>query len=99
MDNRSWMYQDSLEGLCMVDYCNGVKSFINNALSNPRNTNGGNIRYPCKRCKNKKFLDPDVIMMHLLQKRVHLEILVLVCTQKTICSLRDHGRKDGWVNF
>jgi hypothetical protein len=87
MDYRSWMYQDSLEGLCMVNYCNRVEGFINYALSNPRNTNGGNIRHSCKRCKNKKFLDPDVITVHLLQKRVHLEILVLVCTQKTIYSL------------
>jgi hypothetical protein len=32
-------------------------------------------------------------------KRVRGEILVLICTRKTICSLHDHGRKDDWVNF
>jgi hypothetical protein len=32
-------------------------------------------------------------------KRVRREILVLICTWKTICSLQDHGRKDDWVNF
>jgi hypothetical protein len=35
MDDRSWMYRDSLEGLRMMDYCNGVQDFINYALSNP----------------------------------------------------------------
>jgi hypothetical protein len=37
--------------------------------------------------------------MHLLQKKVHREISVLVCTQRTIRSSGYHGRKDGWVNF
>ena len=52
----------------MMDYCNGVQGFINYVISNLRNINGGSIRCPCKRCKNKKFIDPDVVMMHLLQK-------------------------------
>jgi hypothetical protein len=51
-----------------MDYCNGVEGFINHALSNLRNISGGDIRYSCKRCKNKKFIDLDVITMHLLQK-------------------------------
>jgi hypothetical protein len=38
------------------------------ALSNPRNISGDGIRCPCKRCKNKKFLNTDVVTMHLLQK-------------------------------
>ena len=42
---------------------------MNFAISNSRNISGGNIRYPCKRCKNKKFLYLDVATMHLLQKR------------------------------
>ena len=54
------------EGLRKMDYCNGVEGFINYALSNPRNINGCNIRCSCKRCKYKKFLDPDVVMMYLL---------------------------------
>ena len=29
MDDRSWMYQDSPQGLWRMDYCNGVQSFIN----------------------------------------------------------------------
>jgi hypothetical protein len=38
-------------------------------------------------------------MMHLLQKKIHGEMSVLVCTRRTICSSQYYGRKDGWVNF
>jgi hypothetical protein len=51
-----------------MNYCNGVQSFINYALSNPINISGGDIRYPYRRCKNKKFLNLDVVIMHLLKK-------------------------------
>ena len=53
MDDRSWMYRDSLEGLRRMNYCNRV--FINHALSNSRNISGGGIRCTYKRCKNKSF--------------------------------------------
>jgi hypothetical protein len=52
-----------------MDYYNRIKGFINYALSNLRNISGGNIRCPCKSCKNKKFLDPDIVTMHILQKK------------------------------
>jgi hypothetical protein len=29
MDDRSWMYRDSPQGLRRMDYCNGVQGFIN----------------------------------------------------------------------
>ena len=51
-----------------MDYCNKVQGFINYTTSNPRNINGGGIRCPCKRCKNKKFLDLDIVTIHLLHK-------------------------------
>ena len=44
------------------------QDFINYALSNLRNISGGGIKCSYKRCKNKKFLDLDIITMHLLQK-------------------------------
>jgi hypothetical protein len=66
MDDCSWMYRDSPKGLIKMDYCNEIQGFINHVLFNPWNISGGGIRCPCKRCKNKKFLDPDVVMMHLL---------------------------------
>ena len=68
MDDRSWMYQDSPQGLRRMDYCNWVQSFNNFTTSISRNFNGGGIRCPCRRCKNKKFLHQDVVTMHLLHK-------------------------------
>jgi len=45
--------------------CNNKKvNIIIYALSNPKNISRGGIRCPCKKCKNKKFIDPDVVMMH-----------------------------------
>jgi hypothetical protein len=73
---------------------------ITYALSNPRNISERGIRCSCKRCKNKNFLNPDVVTMHLLQKKKILrETPILVCTRRTICSLWDRDRKDGRVNF
>ena len=54
MDDRSWMYRDSPQGLRMVDYCNGVQGFINFTTSIPRNINGGGIRCLCS-VKIKSF--------------------------------------------
>jgi hypothetical protein len=51
-----------------MDYCNGVQGFINFATSIPRNFIGGGIRCPCRKCQKKKYLHPDVVMMHLLYK-------------------------------
>ena len=69
MDDRSWKYQDSPQGLRRMNYCNEVQGFINYVISNPRNISGDGIRCPYKRYKNKKFIDLDVVAMHLLQKR------------------------------
>ena len=66
MDDRSCMYRDSSEELRMMNYCNEVQGFINYLLSNLINISGGDIKCSCKRCKNKKFLDPYVVTIHLL---------------------------------
>jgi len=68
MDDRSWMYRDSPQGLQRMDYCKGVQGFINFTISILRNFIEGGIRYICRKCKNKKFLHPDVVTMHLLTK-------------------------------
>jgi hypothetical protein len=68
MDDRSWIYRDSPQGLRMMDYCNEVQGFINFAISILRTFSEGGIRCPSRRCKNKKFLHPDVVTMHLLHK-------------------------------
>jgi len=60
------MYRDTPQRLWMMNYCKRVQGFINYTLSNPRNISGGGIKCPYKRCKNKKFLNPDVATMHLL---------------------------------
>jgi hypothetical protein len=67
IDDRSWMYRDSPQGLRRMNYCNEVQSFIN-FTSIPRNFTGGGIRCPYRKCKNIKYLHPDVVMMHLLHK-------------------------------
>jgi hypothetical protein len=58
-----------------MDYCNEIQDFINYATSNPRNISGCGIRCPCKMCKHKKFLDPDVVTIHLLHKGFMQEYL------------------------
>jgi hypothetical protein len=75
MDDYSWIYQDSPQELRRMNYCNGIQGFINYATSIMRNISGGGIRCPCKRCKNKKFLDPNVVTIHLLHKRFVEEYL------------------------
>jgi hypothetical protein len=75
MDDYSWIYQDSPQELRRMNYCNGIQDFINYATSIMRNISGGGIRCPCKRCKNKKFLDPNVVTIHLLHKRFVEEYL------------------------
>ena len=52
-----------------MNYYNEVHGFINYALFNPRNISESDIRCPCKRCKNKKFLDLNVVTMHFLYKK------------------------------
>jgi len=70
MNDRSWMCRDSPQTLRKMDYCNGVQGLINYTISNPRNISEDGIRCSCKRCKNKMFLDLDVVTMHLLPKRL-----------------------------
>jgi len=68
MNDCSWMYRDSPQGLRRMDYCNGVQGFINFTTSIPRNFTDGGIKCPCRKCKNLKFLHQDVVTMHLLTK-------------------------------
>ena len=37
-------------------------------FQNPKNISEGKIKCLCVKCKNKKFLQSDVVMMHLLKK-------------------------------
>jgi hypothetical protein len=51
-----------------MDYYNGVQGFINFTTSIPKFFTGCGIRCPCRKCQNKKYLHPEVVMMHLLHK-------------------------------
>jgi len=98
MDDRSWKYRDSPQRLRRMDYCNGVQGFINFATSIPRNFTGDGIRCPCRKCENKTYLHPDVVMMHLLQKGSWRITCVGMHTEKYLF-VKEHERKGGWVNF
>jgi hypothetical protein len=82
-----------------MDYCNRVYGFINYAISNPRNISGGGIRCLCKRYKNKKFLNPNVVTIHLLQKRFMEEYLCWYAHKEPFVPHETMIKKDGWVNF
>jgi len=62
------MYRDSPQELRRMDYCNEFQGFINFSTFIPRNFSGGGIKYPYRKCKNKKFLHPNIVTMHLLHK-------------------------------
>jgi hypothetical protein len=81
MDYHSWMCRGSPKWLYRMNYCNEIQSFINYILSNSINISGDSIRCPYKRCKNKKFLNPDVVTMHLLQKGSWINICVVLYTE------------------
>jgi len=68
MDDHSWMYRDSTQGLRKMDYCNEVQGYINFTTSIPKNFTRGGIRCQCRKCENKMYLHPDAVMMHLLHK-------------------------------
>ena len=60
------MYRVSPKRLCMINYCNEIWGFINYTLSNLKNISGYGIRCPYyKKCKTKKFFDPNIMMHHL----------------------------------
>ena len=68
MSDRSWMYQDSSEGLYRQDYLQGVECFINFILFKPKNINIGEITCSYVKCKNKKFHRKNIVMMYPLKK-------------------------------
>jgi len=55
MDDYSCMYQDSLEGLHIMDYCNEIEGFINYTLSNPRNIGGAILNVHLRGVRIKKI--------------------------------------------
>jgi hypothetical protein len=62
------MYRDSSQGLFRENYYKEIKGFIYFVLSYKKNISGGEIKCPYVKCKNKKFHQTEVMMMHLLKK-------------------------------
>jgi len=78
----------SPQGLYREDYCKGVESFINFALSNSKNISRGRIRCTCVKCKNKKFHQSNIMIMHLLKKGSLRNIYVNLHTENLLFHMR-----------
>jgi len=70
MDDHPWMYRDFSKRLYRQDYLKGVESFINFLLSNLKNINDSENRCLCVKCMNKKFYHKNIVMVHLIKKKV-----------------------------
>ena len=67
--NRSWMYNRLMPGRKGYTdaFLNGVTEFVSFACQQAYLSNG-NIRCPCSKCKNLKYLDPEEVKVHLYKK-------------------------------
>ena len=68
MEYCSWIYRQSFQELCGMDYCNGIQGFISYAISNLTNIGRGRIRCPCRKFQTKMFIDLGFFRIYLLQK-------------------------------
>lgn len=48
------------------EFVEGVRGFIQFAISNPILINKGNVLCPCSKCKNKKYWASSDVQYHLL---------------------------------
>ncbi|PHU17516.1 hypothetical protein BC332_13211 [Capsicum chinense] len=64
---RGWMY-DRLDGRWAINsrFITGVNNFILFACSQQNCMSGNNIRWPCKKCRNIKYKDVEMVRYHLL---------------------------------
>ncbi|KAL4588812.1 hypothetical protein LXL04_001707 [Taraxacum kok-saghyz] len=64
--DRKWMYEQYDDrGHLSPIFINGVKAFAEFASSKPSHMDEGRIKCPCKNCRNRPFLDVDVVRLHL----------------------------------
>ncbi|XP_054817658.1 uncharacterized protein LOC129317338 [Prosopis cineraria] len=66
-DDRMWMYSrrdESGKGL-NKKFIDGVEQFVAFVLSQPNLVSNGQIRCPCSKCDNKKFLEYEIVKVHL----------------------------------
>ncbi|KAL4573042.1 hypothetical protein LXL04_019835 [Taraxacum kok-saghyz] len=64
--DRKWMYEQYDDrGHLSPIFINGVKAFAEFASSKPSHMDKGRIICPCKNCRNRPFLDVDMVKLHL----------------------------------
>ncbi|XP_054785879.1 uncharacterized protein LOC129292331 [Prosopis cineraria] len=66
-DDRMWMYSrrdESGKGL-NKKFIDGVEQFVAFVLSQPNLVSNGQIRCPCSKYDNKKFLEYEIVKVHL----------------------------------
>lgn len=70
MENRQWIYNRNLPGRTGIrqEFLAGVAEFINFASNQYQFMNGDQIRCPCYRCKNRKFLNTADVVLHLYRR-------------------------------
>ena len=68
MDDCSWIFQYSKEGLYIQDYLKIFRGFIIFILYNSKNISGVEIRYLCAKWKNKNIHNKYVVTMHIFKK-------------------------------
>ena len=70
MDDRSWMYRRHVSGVkgVTLEFREGVAKFVTFACGTNLDTNLGEIRCPCLKCKNCKFQPAHIVRTHLYQK-------------------------------
>lgn len=65
---RDWMYKrlDGRGGI-VSNFIIGVNNFIQYACSQQNRMSGDNIKCPCKKCHNIKYMDIEMVKCHLFQ--------------------------------
>jgi len=65
---RGWMYErlDGRGGI-LSSFITGVNNFIQYACSQKNRMSGDNIKCPCKKCQNLKYMDVEMVKYHLFQ--------------------------------
>ncbi|CAJ2648225.1 unnamed protein product [Trifolium pratense] len=66
--SRSWMYNRLMPGRRGLtdEFLKGVDEFVSFAIQ--RDTSNKEIRCPCSKCKNMKFLDPEEVKVHIYSR-------------------------------
>lgn len=77
--NREWRYRRFTDdGYISHEFQEGLESFIEFARGHPAFMDRDKIRCPCKKCKNKAFMDEDTVRLHLASKGFELNYHVWV---------------------